>query len=148
MFKNILVALDGSEHANHALDHALDLAKKYSADMVLVSVIHPTYIPLEEESDYTSPQFIEQYLDSLNAYHKNVLSEGLKKAQKHNPNLKVSTKLVQGRPAKEIINIAIEDNVDLVVMGSRGRGGVTQLLLGSVSDRVADNAPCPVLIVR
>lgn len=148
MLKKILVALDGSEHANHALTYALDLAEKYSADMVLVSVIHPMYIPLDEESGFTSPQIMEQYLDTLNAYHKSVLSKGLKKAKKLSPNLKVTTKLVKGRPADEIIKVATEGNVDLVVMGSRGRGGVKQLLLGSVSDRVADNAPCPILIVR
>jgi nucleotide-binding universal stress UspA family protein len=148
MFKKILVALDGSEYANQALTYAIDLAEKYSADMVLVSVVHPTYIPLDEESGFTPARIVEQYFDALHAYHTNVLSEGLTKVHKQNPNLKVSTKLVQGRPAHEIINVATEGNVDLVVMGSRGRGGVTQLLLGSVSDRVADNAPCPVLIVR
>lgn len=149
MLKKILVALDGSEHANHALIYAIDLAEKYSADMVLVSVIHPEYIPLdEEESGFAPANIVGQYLDELTAYHTNVLSEGLERTRKRIPNLKVSTKLAKGRPADEIINVAKEGDVDLVVMGSRGRGGVTQLLLGSVSDRVADNASCPVLIVK
>ncbi len=76
MIKKILVALDGSEHADHALHFALDLAEKYSADMVLVSVIHPVYMPLDEEPGFTSTQHVQikQYLDALNAYHKNVLS--------------------------------------------------------------------------
>ena len=148
MLKKILVALDGSEHANHALTYALDLAEKYSADMILVSVVHPMYIPLDDETGFTSPQIMEQYLDSLNAYHKNVLSEGLTQAKKRIPTLKVSTKLMKGRPADEIIAVAKEGNVDLIVMGSRGLGGIKEFFLGSVSNRVADEAKCPVMIVK
>ena len=58
MWKKILVALDGSEHADQALNYALDLAEKYSADLVLVSVIHPDYIGFGEEEDFASPQII------------------------------------------------------------------------------------------
>ena len=53
-----------------------------------------------------------------------------------------------GRPADVIVQTAIDDHVDLIVLGSRGLGGIKQLFLGSVSDRVADEARCPVLIVK
>lgn len=148
LIKKILVALDGSEHANHALDFALDLAEKYSASIVLLSVYHPEYILLIDETDYIAPQATEKYLDALKAYHEKVLSEGLKKAKKLKPNLKVSTKLLEGRPADKIIVMAKEGNFNFIVVGRRGLGGIGKFFLGSISDRVADQAPCPVLIVR
>ena len=60
----------------------------------------------------------------------------------------VTTKMVEGRPADRIIDITNKANIDFIVIGSRGLGGVKQIVLGSVSDRVADEAPCPVLIVK
>jgi nucleotide-binding universal stress UspA family protein len=77
-----------------------------------------------------------------------VLSKALKKVKKEKPDLKVSTKLLEGRPSNRIIETAKEGGFDLIVMGSRGLGCIKQFFLGSVSDRVADEAPCPVLIVK
>ena len=77
-----------------------------------------------------------------------MLSEALKKVNRLKPNLNVSTKLKEGRPTDKIIETAKEGNFDIIVLGRRGIGGVTELLLGSVSDRVADHAPCAVLIVN
>ena len=148
MFKKILVALDGSEHANHALNYALDLAEKYFAQILLLTVFHPVYLPISDELDYISPRVTGQYLDALKVYHEKVLSEGLKRANELKPDLNISTMLTEGRPADEIVKKAKEGNFDIIVIGSRGLGGVTQLLLGSVSDKVADHAPCPVLIIR
>jgi len=62
--------------------------------------------------------------------------------------LKVSTKLVEGRPSDKIIETAEKGNFDIIIMGSRGLGGIKEFFLGSVSDRVADEAACPVLIVK
>jgi nucleotide-binding universal stress UspA family protein len=148
LFKKILVALDGSEHADHALECALDLAEKYAASVLSVSVFHPEPLSLDLEPNFTLPQTTEQFLISIKAYHEKVLSESLKRVTKLKPKLNISTKLMKGRPADEIVEEAREGNFDLIVMGSRGVGGISQLLLGSVSDRVADHAPCPVLIVR
>jgi len=77
-----------------------------------------------------------------------VLSEALKKVKKIKPNLRVSTKLVEGRPSNKIVETAKEGNFDIIVMGSRGLGAIKEFFLGSVSDRVADEATCPVLIVK
>ena len=148
MIKKILVALDGSEHANHALDYALDLAESCSANIELLTVFQPVYSLISDELDYIAPSVTERYLDALKDYHKKVLSEGLKRANELKPHLKISTKLAEGRPADEIVEKAKEGNFDLIVIGSRGLGGVTQLLLGSVSGKVASHASCPVLIIR
>ena len=150
MFKKILVALDGSEHADHALNVAIDLADKYSATVLLLSVFHPSpsTISLDMDSSFEEAKIMEKYLEGLKTYHENVLADALHRVKLNTSKLMVSTKLEKGRPADKIIETAREGKFDIIVMGSRGRGGVTQLLLGSVSDRVADHALCPVLIVK
>ena len=62
--------------------------------------------------------------------------------------MKISTVLEEGRPSDKIVETAKEGNFDLIVMGHRGLGRVKEFFLGSVSDRVADEAHCPVLIVK
>ena len=148
VFKRILVALDGSEHANNALNVALDLAEKYSATILILSVLHPVYTLFGIESTFTSPSTLDEVLKAQQTYLENVLSGALQKAKESKPDVDISTKIVEGGPAETIIGTAQEENVDLIVMGSRGLGGIRQLLLGSVSNDVADKAPCPVLIVR
>ena len=68
--------------------------------------------------------------------------------KKLKPALKVSMKLQEGEPADEIVAVAKEGNFDVVVMGCQGLGGIVKFFLGSVSNRVANQAPCPVLIIK
>lgn len=150
LITKILVPIDGSEHSNKVLNYALDLAEKYSAEIMLFSVAQ-TYVT-------TGPMFVSHpmspletpgvYISEIETAHKKVLEEAFKEAKKIKPDLKVSKKLVNGRASDEIVKIAKEENFDLIVMGSRGLGGIKEFFLGSVSDRVADNAQCPVLIVK
>jgi nucleotide-binding universal stress UspA family protein len=150
VIKKILVPIDGSEHSDKALNYALDLAEKYSADIHLVSVAQPVVA--------TGPMFLTQptlppastaiYVKEIEDAHKKMLSEALKKAKERKPHINISKKLVNGRPADKIIEIANEGNFDLIIIGSRGTGGIKEFFLGSVSDRVADEARCPVLLVK
>jgi nucleotide-binding universal stress UspA family protein len=147
MFQTILVALDGSDHANHALSVALDLADKYAAKLVLLTVYQPPYFPVVEPS-FELAKAREAFLQTQRTHSQRLLTEASQRVHQSHPDLKVTTSLVEGRPADEIIETAQQESIDLIVMGSRGVGGIRQLVLGSVSDRVADGAPCPVLIVR
>lgn len=152
MIEKILVALDGSEPADRALDFALDLAEKYSAEIVLISVFQPALAPMLYNPAVgmqpIPPVTTDNYSEALKLRHEKILSEAIKKAEKAKPNLKVTTKLSEGRPSDRIIEAAEEGNFDIIVMGSRGLGGIKEFFLGSVSDRVADGAACPVLIVK
>lgn len=150
MIKKILVSLDGSEHANKALDYALDLAEKYSAEIVLLSVIPPVVVPMAypDTMAYISPSTIDMYYNELKTSHEEVLSQAFKKATRINTNLRVSKKIAEGRPSEKIIETAKEGNFDIIVMGSRGLGGAKEFFLGSVSHRVVIESPCPVLIVK
>ncbi len=148
MIKKVLVALDGSKSADRALDFALDLAEKYSAQVIVISVLDVPSVSLVAPGIVFAPTSTARYLQELRKFHEKVLSEALKKAKKFNAGLKVSKKLLQGRAADKIVETAREYDCDIIVVGSRGLGGIKEFLLGSISNRVADHAPCPVLIVK
>ena len=148
LFNKILIAVDGSETADKALDFGFDLAKKYSAEIVVVSVFDVISTSLVAQGMVFTPTGTTKYLEELEAFHEKVLDEAVKKAQLIKPKLKISTKLLNGRAADKIVKEANEGGFDLIVIGSRGLGGIKEFFLGSVSDRVADAAKCPVLIVK
>ena len=148
LFKKILVAIDGSNLAYKSLDYALDLAKKYSAEIMVLTVVQmPSNSVLEQGAAFT-PISSQSYREKMENYHKEILSEAAKNAKKSSPKIQFTTKLVEGRPADKIVETAKLESFDLIVIGSRGLGGIKEFFLGSVSDRVADEAPCPVLIVK
>jgi nucleotide-binding universal stress UspA family protein len=155
LIKKILVAFDGSEPANKALDFALGLAKKCSAELMLLNVYQPIttmfYSPTTSVPNFppiTTQINIESFSKELKVQHEKVLSEALKKAKRDKPDLKVTTMLSEGRPSDEIIEAADEGKFDLIVMSSRGMSEIKEIFLGSVSDRVVNGAKCSVLIVK
>jgi nucleotide-binding universal stress UspA family protein len=145
MIGKILVATDGSDHAERALGFALDLAHRYSAEVQLVTVIPPLLIPAHSFNMVKSEALADATLQLENSF-KGALLKAEEKARREKPNLKIHTNLERGNPDEKIVESAKSGNFDLIVMGSRGLGG--RHALGSVSHRVADNAPCPVLIVK
>ena len=149
MGRKILVALDGSEYADRALDLALDFAAKYSAEIVLLSVIDCIHTPIvAERVGVLQPLDWEQYLENLKAFHEQILFRAMNKVKEDKPLLKVTKELAEGRPTDEIIRAVRHRGIDMIFMGSHGLGGIKEFFLGSVSDRIANEAPCPVLIVR
>jgi len=149
LFNKILVPIDGSEQSYRALNIDMDLAKRYLAKVTLVSVAQP-YIVTSQYSPQPmlTPIPTTSYDENIENAHKKILANAYDEAKKINSEIKISKKLLNGRPADKIIEIAKEDGFDLIVIGSRGLGGIKEFFLGSVSDRVADHAPCPVLIVK
>jgi nucleotide-binding universal stress UspA family protein len=152
LIKRILAPIDGSEHANKALDYALDLANKYDAALTILNVkptpVVPGYVPSMPGPAPVPPTWLGTYSKEVTSEHEKMLSEALEKAKRNKPALKISTKLVKGRPAKQIVETAKEGNFDIIVMGSRGLGGIKEFFLGSVSHRASNDAECPVLIVK
>jgi nucleotide-binding universal stress UspA family protein len=150
LIKKILVPIDGSEHSNNALKFGLDLAEKYAAELMLLSVAQPVVVtgPMLITQPMMPPTSTAMYVEAIESAHKKMLEKTYRKVKEEKPNLKLSKKLVNGRPADRIVEIANKENFDLIVMGSRGAGGVKEFFLGSVSDRVADEAHSPVLLVK
>jgi nucleotide-binding universal stress UspA family protein len=141
MYSKILVGVDGSENAYRALEQGTALAEKFGAQIIVVFVVH---IPV---SAYSYDAFGSMEIFSkLEQEGKEVLAKSeLLCRQK---GLAVKTALASGDPAQHIIDLAQSEGADLVVVGSRGTGRLERLLMGSVSERVARFAKCPVLVVK
>jgi nucleotide-binding universal stress UspA family protein len=153
---SILLATDGSREAELAGQTAADLAQKTGSELHMVHVfgIAPVGPPVypsatefegaeqeEEEAEAEQPQRIsaQRAREVLDAEAKKVRSVGGTVAEEH---------LVEGRVAPEIVALAEEIGAGLIVLGSRGRGGIRRALMGSVSDSIVRHAHCPVLVVR
>jgi nucleotide-binding universal stress UspA family protein len=145
LIEKILVAIDGSDHSNHALDFALDLARKYSAKILLLTVVPPVFLPIASLNVIKSQAVADASAELEKSFDK-ALSDAEEKA-KRLTKLNVFTKLEHGNPDEVIIETAKLGNFDMIVIGSRGLGR-RDYALGSVSSKVADNATCPVLIVK
>ena len=136
--KKILVAYDGSTHADAALDMAADMAQRYGAALVLLHA-YP------HVSDMLGTPHYDEMLAARTLLGKNILDAARARLPAE---LEVETQLIEGPPAQAIMRVAAEEGCDLIVVGSRGRGQLAGLLLGSVSSTVAHHANCPVLIVH
>jgi nucleotide-binding universal stress UspA family protein len=152
MIKRILVPIDGSEPSIKALDYALDLAENLEVEVVILSVVRPVTLPIFPMEDNVAPIVTAQqsvrYAQKAKELYENVLKEGLKRAKSRKPNLKITGKLAEGRPGDKIIEIAEEEGFDLVVMGSRGLSGLSEVLLGSITNKVAHHSKTPLLIIK
>jgi len=145
LIKKILVAIDGSDHANRALDFALDIATKYSARVLLLTVVPPLFLPMPSLNVMKSQAVTDASNELENSFRK-ALSQTEERA-KRLTSLTVFTRLEHGNPDEVIIETAKLGDFDIIVIGSRGLGR-RDFALGSVSSRVAENATCPVLIVK
>ena len=140
MYKKILVPTDGSEFAKKAQRHALFLSKVSGAEILAVSVTENNFIsglPLEDE------------VYQLNQVLKERSEENLKEFDKINEDdLKITHIIREGSPARVILEVAQEEDVDLIVMGSSGKSGFDRFIMGSVADKVVNSAKCAVLVVH
>lgn len=139
VFLNILVAVDDSPAAARAVRHAAELARLAHARLTLTTIVPPP--PMS--AGYGVPA-VPTDLTAAEDHWEGVLADA---ARDHCADLPVTTLLGQGSPAGQIVEIARAGAHDLVVMGSRGRGDLRSLLLGSVSHAVLAASPVPVLIV-
>jgi len=139
-----LVGLDGSEYSLKALEFAVDLAKKYHSQLVLVHVVlRQIYAINPPEAGILAGTAIVRELE---AEGKAILAKGEETAKAQG--LPVEVRLRQGVPAEELLRASVDEKADLLVLGSRGLSQVKAFLLGSVSDKVSHHAKCPTLIVR
>jgi nucleotide-binding universal stress UspA family protein len=151
----ILVPVDGSEKSKKAQHFALELAENFGADVDLLNVVSigvediPVLpYPMQPTATRNIPDWIQPYSIEYKKESENFLSKFLKKARKSKPELKISKKIAEGKPADGILEVSEEGNYDMIVMGGSGWGNISSILLGSVSSRVANNSKIPVTIVK
>ena len=144
MFNRIVVAVDGSDHAEHALKIACDVARKYGSSLTLVHAPEPVSDPMMAGYAVVPSQPIKEAIDKA---AKEVMdkSEAVLKSE-NMTNYETAT--VHGDPAAAVVKKAEEVGADLIIMGRRGLGAVSRLLIGSTTTKVAQLADCAVLTVK
>jgi nucleotide-binding universal stress UspA family protein len=139
MFEKIVLATDGSSDAERALEYARDLALRDGAQVIVVHAFEPIpgYLGVETKSEVA-------------ARHVSAGREIADRARERleEAGVDVETEVLQGPPAEAVLRVAGGRQADLIVMGTRGRGGLTSLLLGSVSHHVLAHSDVPVMVVR
>lgn len=140
MIQKILLPIDDSEHSEKTIRYASDLAKLTQAAIV---VMHAFQVPLFRKR---GSAFVEDFKISLEEEAKELVAEVT--AQLQNEGLSASALVVEGSPSEAILQAIETDQPDLIVMGSRGGGGLPGLNLGSVAERVVRRAAVPVLVVK
>lgn len=147
LIRKILVAVDGSKPSMDAGIQAIDLAKKFEAELIAIHVIDPKYSRLEialsprpgrlKEAVMFAMEKGKQDLDKVkqNAIEKNV---------------RVKTDIIVGKTSvvNEIVEYAGKEKINIIVIGSRGISGFKRMLLGSVASGVVTYAHCPVFVVK
>jgi nucleotide-binding universal stress UspA family protein len=136
----ILLATDGSRDAELARTTAIDMAKSTNSQLHVVTVA-PGYPSYDVRNPAAVEHLREQAEDILNKQAAKIEQEGGKVAEKH-------LRIAERYRAQQIVKVAEDIGTGLIVMGSRGLGGVRRALMGSVSDSVVRHAHCPVLVVR
>ncbi|MCB8942888.1 MAG: universal stress protein [Ardenticatenaceae bacterium] len=145
MFEKILIPLDSSELAERALKPGLALAEQGNADVFLVSVPFMEKAFIEDRAGYgfmLPDQSLAQSRKNLQAYLNKV------KQNHAHPNVHIHPVVADGDEASVIVDTAVREQVDLIVMSTHGRSGFSRWMLGSVTERVLRQAPCPVLVIR
>ncbi len=140
--RHVLVPVDFSEHAGPVLDWAAHLAEEHSAR---VTLLHAYHLPVEFqqlEGAYLPPEFWTQVKAEAEQ------SLETRAAELRERGLQVEVVVREGYPATVIQEEAVASGADLIVIGTKGLGGIKHLLLGSIAERVVQHAPCPVLTVK
>lgn len=143
MYKKIMVPLDGSSLAECALEHAREIAQGCSIPIIELVTVVKTYFWWEGEIN--DPAIYQQVEDD----EKYKAQEYLKKeaAELEKSGFTVHTVILEGIPAEQIIKYAQDNGVDLILMTTHGRSGISRFALGSVTDKVIQTASVPVLVI-
>ena len=138
MYDSILLPTDGSEAAEAAYDHAVEIADRFDA------TLHVLYVA--DTTEYSTVTFEDDVVDSLEREGKHVVDDVVADAKARG--VEAVGVVMQGGAYETILSYAEENGVDMVVMGTHGRRGLDRVLVGSVTERVVRTADVPVVTVR
>lgn len=136
-WEKVLVATDGSRHSAIAVDHAINFAKSYGGELKVLSVVD-----MPDELYGEAPGLVEDLVKKAKGYV--AAAAGRAEAE----GVRVETFVREAESYQAIVNLAAEERVNTIVLGSHGRTGLSRLLMGSVTEKVIGHAPCPVLVVK
>lgn len=144
MFNTIIVAVDGSDHSDAALRVACDISRKYASKLILVHTPEPMTDPMMAGYAVVPSRPIKEAIEEA---AKDVMDKAAAVMKKEGMS-DYATEIVTGDPATQIVKQAEEKGADLIVLGRRGLGAVSRLLVGSTTTKVAQLADCAVLTVK
>ena len=139
--RRIVVGVDGSDHSRHALEWAIAEAEHTGAVVRVVLAYDSGLAWIDVGSDAEALMLAHSAENAKKVLHETLAAVDLP----HEDAVRVLPVTIEGEAARVLVDAA--DDADLLVVGSRGRGGFTGLLLGSVSQRCAERSPCPVVVV-
>lgn len=139
--KKILIPTDGSDCSLRAATAGISLAKLFNAEIYAIYVVDT--IILEQLTRSIATNDVEKELKEKGERYLNYIVESAKKE-----GIKAEAILTKGEPHDQIVSFAKTKGIDLIVMGTYGRRGTKRILIGSVTERVIEYAPCPVLVVK
>jgi nucleotide-binding universal stress UspA family protein len=145
VFKSIVVGTDGSETAHEAVRQAVELAGSVGAKVELVSAYEPVPEQRLREERREAPEDLQWAINPREDVD-TTLEAAAQVANKAGVTVNVYAR--QGDPADAILDVAEEQEADLIVVGNKGMTGAKRFLLGSVPNKVSHHAPCSVLIIR
>jgi universal stress protein A len=146
-YDKILVPIDFSEHSKRTVSYAIKTASRHKATIYLLHVFQiPDYVVAPYARRRQNCAEVQSQVDTAEQEARETLHDFAQELSKKGIN--VQPYLRVGHPFDEIVLMANHFNVDLIIIGSHGRGAISRLLLGSTAGRVVEQAPCPVLVVK
>ena len=141
MYSRILLPLDGSPLAEQALPHAVTLAETFQAELILLKVLPP--LPGKLHLYREALRIAEEGRREMAGKYLDCVAQSIQERD-----IPTRVEIIDGHPHAEIAQFAERENIDLIVICSRGQSGLSRWLMGSVADRVARGVSIPVLLVR
>ena len=152
IFSKILVAIDGSKQSMDAANYAIDVSDKFEAELYTIHVVKdPEYLEMfsfgiyDVETPFHRKASLEQIIQKTKEWFDEI------KAKANEKNIQLSKSELIGTSASfgaAIVNYAEKNDIDLIVLGTKGYSGIKKLLLGSVASEVLTYAHCPVMVIR
>ncbi|MCD1293962.1 universal stress protein [Methanocella sp. CWC-04] len=146
MTSRILIATDGSKYSEKAVDYCIGMAQRLGSEVIALYVISMKTLEIYAMGHHDDIRGYEEANSKLRNEGEEALRYAVRKGNESG--VIVNTFIARGYPGEEILKLADQERVDMIVVGSLGKSGLEHLLIGSVSEEVVKKAPCPVLVVR
>lgn len=143
MYKKILIPTDGSKHALKAAKHSLWLSDKSQGELIALHVVETSSF-----SNIRARDLKYEMKNMLKDEGDRAIHEIVNMSQTNNLAVKIIPRVEEGSAADKILDVADEESVDLIVLGTSGKHGIDRFLIGSVAEKVVRNSNKPVLVVH